>query len=47
MVKSCKSKICDEKRIGHTWSKLDFVSMAKKTGAIGSVVVPGYSVPLR
>jgi Family of unknown function (DUF5677) len=29
MVKSCKSKTCDERRVGHTWSKLDFVSMAK------------------
>jgi len=47
MVKSCKSKTCEEKRVGHTWNKLDFVSMAKKTGAIGSLIVPGYFVPLR
>ena len=47
MVKSCKSTICEEKRVGHTWSKLDFVSMAKKTGAIGSLIVPGYFFPLR
>jgi hypothetical protein len=47
MVKSCKSKTCDEKRVGHTWSKLDFVSMAKTTGAIGSLIVPGYYMPLR
>jgi predicted RNA-binding protein len=47
MVKSCKSKTCDERRVGHTWSKLDFVSMAKTTGAIGSLIVPGYFVPLR
>ena len=47
MVKSCKSKTCDEKRLGHTWSKLDFVSMAKMTGAIGSLIVPGYFMPLR
>jgi hypothetical protein len=47
MVKSCKSKTCDERRVGHTWSKLDFVSMAKTTGAIGSVIVPGYFIPLR
>jgi hypothetical protein len=47
IVKSCKSKTCDEKRVGHTWSKLDFVSMAKSTGAIGSLIVPGYFIPLR
>ncbi|HZR32831.1 MAG TPA: DUF5677 domain-containing protein [Terriglobales bacterium] len=47
MVKSCKSKTCEEKRVGHTWNKLDFVSMAKKTGAIGSLIVPGYFYPLR
>ena len=47
MVKACKSKTCEEKRVGHTWSKLDFVSMAKMTGAIGSLIVPGYFVPLR
>jgi hypothetical protein len=47
MVKSCKSKTCNEKRVGHTWSKLDFVSMAKTTGAIGSLIVIGYFMPLR
>lgn len=47
MVKSCKSKACSEQRIGHTWSKLDFVSMAKRTGALGSLIVPDYFVPLR
>jgi hypothetical protein len=47
MVKSCKSKTCGEKRVGPTWSKLDFVSMAKTTGAIGSLIVPGYYIPLR
>jgi hypothetical protein len=47
MVKSCKSKACTEQRIGHTWSKLDFVSMAKKTGAIGELIVPAYFFPLR
>ena len=47
MVKSFKSKTCEEKRVGYTWNRLDFVSMAKTTGAIGSLVVPGYFVPLR
>jgi hypothetical protein len=46
-VKSCKSKSCDEMRLNHTWSKLDFVSMAKKAGAIGTLIVPGYYLPLR
>jgi hypothetical protein len=47
MVKSCKSKACSEQRVGPTWSKLDFVSMAQKAGVIGSLIVPGYYVPLR
>lgn len=47
MVKSCKSKTCDEMRLSHTWSKLDFVSMAKKVGHIGTLIVPGYFIPLR
>jgi hypothetical protein len=47
MVKSCKSKTCDERRVGHMWSKLDFVSMAKTTGAIGYLIFPGYFMPLR
>jgi hypothetical protein len=41
MVKSCNSKECSEERVGVTWSKLDFVSMAKRTGEIGSLIVPG------
>lgn len=47
MVKSCKSKTCDEMRLSHTWSKLDFVSMGKKAGHIGTLIVPGYFIPLR
>ena len=47
LVKSCRSKTCQETRVGHTWNRLDFVSMAKKTGAIGSLIVPGYFFPLR
>lgn len=47
MVKSCKSKTCEEVRLSHTWSKLDFVSMAKKAGDIGTLIVPGYYLPLR
>lgn len=47
MVKSCRSKTCEEKRVNHTWSKLHFPAMAKKTGAIGTLIVPGYFIPLR
>ena len=47
MVKSCKSKMCSEQRVGVTWSKLDFVSLAKRAGDIGSLIVPSYFEPLR
>jgi hypothetical protein len=43
--------VCDhpgaQKRLNHSWNKLDFVAMAKKTGAIGALIVPGYYLPLR
>lgn len=43
--------VCDhpdaEMRLRHTWSKLDFVAMTKKAGALGTLVVPGYFLPLR
>jgi hypothetical protein len=43
--------ICDhpgsKMRLNHTWNKLDFVAMAKKAGAIGKLIVPGYYFPLR
>jgi hypothetical protein len=45
MVTDCSR--CETKRLNHTWSKLDFVSMAKRTGAIGTLIVPGYFLPLR
>ncbi|MBZ5598443.1 MAG: DUF5677 domain-containing protein [Acidobacteriia bacterium] len=45
MVADCKK--CGTKRVNHTWNKLDFVAMAKKTGAIGTLIVPGYFFPLR
>jgi hypothetical protein len=44
IVKACD---CGAKRVNHTWNKLDFVAMAKKTGAIGTLIVPGYFWPLR
>jgi hypothetical protein len=43
--------VCDhpdsKMRLNHSWNKLDFVSMAKQTGAIGRLIVPGYYFPLR
>ena len=38
---------CGTKKINHTWSKLDFVSMAGKVGNVGQYIVPGYYIPLR
>jgi hypothetical protein len=43
-------KVCD--RCGatdesFTWSKLDFVSMARAAGDIGQLIVPGYYLPTR
>jgi Family of unknown function (DUF5677) len=45
LVTDCEK--CGTKRPNHAWSKLDFVSMAKKAGSIGRLIVPGYFVPLR
>lgn len=38
---------CGTERLNNSWNKLDFVSMAKKAGAIGKLIVPGYFIPLR
>jgi hypothetical protein len=43
MITNCKK--CDTTRLNHTWSKLDFVSMAKRAGAIGQLIVPAYYFP--
>jgi len=45
MITDCRK--CGSKRLNHTWNKLDFVAMAKKTGPIGRQLVPGYFLPLR
>jgi hypothetical protein len=45
MVTDCKT--CGTRRLNHTWSKLDFVSMAKQSGEIGMLRYPAYYVPLR
>lgn len=34
-------------RVFTSWNKLDFVSMAKKAGEIGQLIVPGYFFPLQ
>jgi hypothetical protein len=43
--------VCDhpgaKMRLNHTWSKLDFVAMAKRTGDLGKLIIPGYYMPLR
>lgn len=44
MVDDCKK--CETQRLNYTWSKLDFVSMAKAAGGIGGLVVGAYSLPL-
>jgi hypothetical protein len=38
---------CKTTRINHTWSKLDFVSMARKTGELGKLIVPAYYLPTK
>lgn len=45
MVTACET--CGTKKPNHTWSKLDFVSMARKTGGLGKLIIPAYYVPLR
>jgi hypothetical protein len=44
MITDCAK--CGTKRLNHTWSKLDFVAMAKTT-PLGQLIVPGYYLPLR
>src|SRR5258708_14788780 len=44
MITDCET--CGTKRLNHTWSKLDFVAMAKKT-SLEQLIVPVYYIPLR
>ena len=44
MITDCEK--CGTKRLNHTWSKLDFVTMANKT-SLGPLIVLGYFIPLR
>jgi|SRR5271154_5881234 len=46
MITHCEK--CETKRLNHTWNKLDFVAMAKKTGGgLDKMILPGYYFPLR
>lgn len=40
MVTACDK--CGTKRLNHTWTKLDLVSMAKAAGSLGKLIVPAY-----
>jgi len=45
MITSCAE--CGEKRLNHTWTKLDLVSMAKRCGALAKLLVPAYYMGVR
>lgn len=45
MVTGCTE--CGAKRLNHTWNRLDFVAMAKETGSVGRLIVPGYYMPMK
>jgi hypothetical protein len=44
LVTDCKK--CGTRRPNYTWSKLDFVSMARSTGATGNRIVDAYYLPM-
>jgi hypothetical protein len=44
-VSDCK--LCGTTRMNHTWSKVDIVSMARKTKNLWPFVLPGYYMPMR
>jgi hypothetical protein len=44
-VDVCKK--CGSTRLNNTWSKLDFVSMARSCGTLGDLIVPAYYFPLQ
>jgi Family of unknown function (DUF5677) len=45
MITHCKK--CKRKRLNHTWTKIDFVTMAKKSGALAKLLVPAYYMGVR
>ena len=38
---------CGTKRLNHTWSRLDFITMAHQVGELGQLIVPAYYFPTR
>jgi hypothetical protein len=42
-----KCEECETTRTNHTWSKLDFVSMARACGPLGQLIVPAYYLPMQ
>jgi hypothetical protein len=44
-ITDCKR--CGTTRLNHTWSRLDFVSMARRAGEIGQLIVPAHYLPTR
>ena len=45
MVTDCKK--CGTEKLNHTWSKLNFVAMAKKTEHLDKLIVQAYYLPMR
>ena len=45
MIPDCKK--CGTQRLNHTWTALDFVTMAKNSGGLGKLLVPAYYMGMR
>jgi hypothetical protein len=45
LITECEK--CHTTRVNHSWSKLDVVSMAKKAGAVGDLILPAYYMPMK
>lgn len=43
IVTACEG--CGTKQLNYTWTKLDFVTMARRVGSIGQFIVPAYYLP--
>lgn len=46
MVECCNSKGCTQRRVNYTWD-IDFVSMTKRAGEIGKLIIQGYYIPMQ
>ena len=44
-VTACEK--CNTKRVNHTWTKLDIVTMSKRTRILGKLIQSGYYIPMR